>query len=107
MGTLPNYSYEAYNTPEVRQIRIPQQEWTDGSPPLGESGLPVAEGVVEWFDLQSGNGMIDWEGKKIFFNFTAIPGQGYRTIAAGSAVKFEIVENKTGLSTRNVQMVED
>jgi len=107
METLPNYSYEAYDTPEVRRIRIPQQEWRDGPPRLGESGLPVAQGVVEWFDVQSGNGMINWEGKKIFFNFTAIPGQGYRTVAAGSAVNFEIVDNKTGLSARNVRTIED
>lgn len=67
----------------------------------------MAQGVVEWFDVQSGNGMINWEGKKIFFNFTAIPGQGYRTVTAGSAVNFEIVDNKTGLSARNVRTIED
>ncbi len=35
MQTNSNYSYEDYNTPEVRQIRIPQQEWTNGTPLLG------------------------------------------------------------------------
>ena len=107
METFSNYKYEAYNTPEALQIRIPQQEWIDGAPPLGQSGLPVAEGVVDRFDVRSGNGMISWEGKEIFFNFTAIPGDGYRTIAPGTAVRFEIVENKTGSSARNVQIVED
>ena len=103
--TFSNYSYEAYNTPEVRQIRIPQQEWIDGPLPLGDSGLPVTEGTVRWFDLQSGNGMIDRDGDDIFFNFTAIPGEGYRTIVPGTAVRFEIVENKTGLTARNIQPV--
>lgn len=105
METLSNYAYEAYNTPEARQIRIPQQAWADGAPPLGASDLPVAQGVVRWFDLNSGNGVIDRAGEEIFFNFTAIPGKGYRTILPGTVVQFEVVENITGLTARNVQVV--
>src|SRR2546430_6270286 len=100
-----DYRYEAYDTPEVRQIRIPQQEWATGTPPLGTSGLPVAQGVVRWFDLNAGIGMIaqDGSGEDVFFHFTALPGQGYRTIRTGTPVKFEIVESKTGPAARNVQ----
>jgi peroxiredoxin/cold shock CspA family protein len=105
METRSDYRYEAYNTPAVKQIRIPQQAWADGSTPLGASGLPVGQGIVHWFDLQSGNGMILRDGTKdqIFFNFTAIPGEGYRTLPAGTSVKFEIVESRAGLTARNVQ----
>jgi cold shock CspA family protein/peroxiredoxin len=105
METLSYYTYEAYDTPAVRRIRIPQQEWADGAPPLGASGLPVAHGVVRWFDLSSGNGMIvrDDTGEEVFFNFTAIPGSGYRTIRAGTLVTFEVVENPTGPTARNIQ----
>jgi peroxiredoxin len=46
MENRSDYRYEAYDTPEVRQIRIPQQEWANGAPPLGASGLPVGRGVV-------------------------------------------------------------
>ena len=105
METRSDYRYEAYDTPEVRQIRIPQQEWATGTPPLGTSGLPVAQGVVRWFDLNAGIGMIaqDGSGEDVFFHFTALPGQGYRTIRPGTPVKFEIVESKTGPAARNVQ----
>ena len=105
METRSDYRYEAYNTPEIKQIRIPQQDWLEGSPPLGKNGLTIAQGIVRWFDLQSGNGMIARDGtsEEIFFNFTAIPGEGYRTLQAGTSVKFEIVENKTGLTARNIQ----
>jgi cold shock CspA family protein/peroxiredoxin len=105
MATLAYYSYEAYDTPAVRRIRIPQQEWAAGAPPLGASGLPVARGVVRWFDLVTGNGGIAPEdgGDEVFFNFTAIPGQGYRTIHAGTSVAFELVENPTGQTARNIQ----
>src|SRR5919205_36363 len=93
MESRTDYRYEAYDTPQVRQIRIPQQEWADGAPPLGSNGLPVAEGVVRWFDFNAGVGMIARDGfdEDVFFHFTALPGQGYRTIKPGTTVKFELV----------------
>jgi len=45
----------------------------------------------------------DGSGEDVFFHFTALPGQGYRTIRPGTPVKFEIVESKTGPAARNVQ----
>jgi cold shock CspA family protein/peroxiredoxin len=107
METRADYRYEAYTAPEVQQIRIPQQEWADGAPPLGATGLPVAQGIVRWFDPNAGIGMIarDESGEDVFFHFTAIPGQGYRTIRPGTAVKFEIVESRNGLTARNIQQI--
>jgi len=94
----------------VRQIRIPQQDWAAGPPPPGANGLPVVQGVVRWFDLNAGIGMIARDGSgesndDVFFHFTALPGQGYRTIRPGTAVKFEIVENKNGPTARNIQKI--
>ncbi len=107
METRSDYRYEQYTTPEVQQIRIPQQEWADGTPPLGVNGLAVAKGVVRWFDLNAGVGMIarDGSGEEVFFHFTALPGQGYRTIRPGVPVKFEVVENRTGPTARNIQRI--
>ena len=109
MATQSNYRYEAYDTPEVRQIRIPQQEWIHGAPPLGGSGLPVAQGVVRWFDVNTGNGAIarDDTDEDVFFNFTAIPGEGYRTLKPGTSVQFEIIEGKFGSTARNIQKQKD
>jgi cold shock CspA family protein/peroxiredoxin len=108
MAARMDYDYAAYTTPEVRRIRIPQQEWAEGTPPLGASGLPVAEGVVKWFDPAAGVGMIATDesgsGGEVFFHFTAIPGQGYRTITPGIRVRFEVVENASGPSARNIQL---
>jgi cold shock CspA family protein/peroxiredoxin len=105
MEMLSYYPYEVWNTPEVKAVRIPQSEWLDGAPPLGANGLAVASGVVTRFDLASGNGTIraDETGEDIFFNFTAIPGEGYRTISADTRVRFEIVDNATGRTARNIQ----
>jgi peroxiredoxin len=38
MESRSDYRYEAYTTPEVQQIRIPQQEWADGAPQVGANG---------------------------------------------------------------------
>jgi cold shock CspA family protein/peroxiredoxin len=108
MQTRKDYTWEAYTTEIVRKIRIPQQVWRNSPPPLGESGLPVATGIVQTFDPAEGYGTIlrDGEGDEIFFSFTAIPGAGYRTIAPGTRVAFELVENSTGLTARNLQIQE-
>ncbi|HEX6477807.1 MAG TPA: cold shock domain-containing protein [Ktedonobacteraceae bacterium] len=108
METRSDYRYEAYDTPKVRQIRIPQQEWVNGSPALGANGLPIAQGVVRWFDPNAGIGMIAREGSsdEVFFHFTALPGEGYRTIRAGVPVQFEIVQGRAGLAARNIQRLD-
>jgi cold shock CspA family protein/peroxiredoxin len=129
METRADYRYQAYATPLVRRVRIPQQEWAGGAPPLGASGLPVAQGVVRWFDAPNGIGMIvpdasestdgqenreaadenggTSEGREdVFFHFTAIPGEGYRTLHAGERVRFEVVETDRGKAARNIQRLD-
>ena len=107
METRSDYRYEAYDTPEARSIRIPQQAWEHGTPELGANGLPVAQGIVSWFDIGAGSGIItrSGSGEEVFFNFTAIPGQGYRTVRAGTRVQFEVVEHENGSTARNIQTI--
>jgi len=109
MESRSDYRYEAYDTPEVGKIRIPQQEWANGTPSLGANGLPIAQGVISWFDLNAGIGMIAREGsgEDVFFHFTALPGQGYRTIRPGIPVQFEVVETRTGPTARNIQQIKE
>jgi len=106
MESRKDYCYEAYDTPEVKSIRIPQQEWAGGTPePLGANGLPVARGVVASFDVDAGVGAISTDASEedVFFSFTAIPGEGYRTLGPGTPVEFEVVDHPTGPTARNVQ----
>ncbi len=109
MEARSDYSYETYNVPAVRCIRIPQQEWNAGNPPLGANGLPVARGVVRWFDVEAGVGMIlsDISDDDVFFHFTSIPGEGNRTLSPGALVRFEVVEGEAGPTARNVQKEEE
>jgi cold shock CspA family protein len=39
----------------------------------------------------------------VFFHFTAIPGEGYRTVRPGTLVRFEVVDSAAGLTARTVQ----
>jgi cold shock CspA family protein/peroxiredoxin len=105
MQSRSDYRYEAYNTPAAKSVRIPQQAWAAGAPPLGASGLPVARGVVRQFDVEAGVGAItsDSPDEEVFFHFTAIPGEGYRTVRPGTSVRFEVVDSAAGLTARNVQ----
>ena len=105
MSERSAYRYEAHDMPEAKKVRIPQQEWIDGAPQLGANGLPVARGVVRSFDLDAGVGEIESDASEngVFFNFTAIPGEGYRTLKPGTPVGFEIVENEAGPTARNIQ----
>lgn len=106
MSKLSYYSYDAYNTEHVKKIRVPQYTWEKGTPELGASGNEVQSGQVKEFNLNSGNGMISSDdGVEFFFNFTAIPGEGYRTVRAGQRVNFEIVDTKTGPVAFNIQLV--
>ena len=103
MRSRSDYRYEAYDAPAVKSIRIPQQEWSGGVQPT--NGVPVARGVVRWFDVEAGVGAItsDSLDKEVFFHFTAIPGEGYRTVRSGTPVRFEVVDSAAGLTARNVR----
>ncbi len=101
MRGLSYYPYDVWDIDDVKQIRIPQTAWRDG---IYDENLATETGIVHTFDIQSGNGMIQHNvtGDLIFFNFTSIPGEGYRTVRAGLQVRFEIVETATGLVARNI-----
>ncbi len=105
MEARADYRYEAYTDPDVLKVRIPQQAWADGTPELGASGLPVARGIVRRFDAAAGVGTIARgdTGEEIFFHFTAIPGEGYRTMAPDTPVRFEVVAGRAGPTARNIQ----
>jgi cold shock CspA family protein/peroxiredoxin len=105
MSGRSDYGYGAPDTPEAKKIRIPQQQWNDGAPPLGANGLHVAWGVVRSFDVDAGVGEIESDASErgVFSHFTAIPGEGYRTLQSGTPVAFEFVENETSTTARNIQ----
>jgi len=61
-------------------------------------------GVVKWFSNQKGYGFItrDNGGKDVFVHHSAIVGEGYKTLAEGQKVKFQIVQTDKGDQASNV-----
>jgi len=66
----------------------------------------MPEGQVKWFSEKKGYGFIQQDGgKDLFFHYTAIPGDGFKSLREGQKVRFEIEETSKGLSAKNVQII--
>ena len=60
-------------------------------------------GKVKWFNAEKGFGFIAVEdGDDIFVHFSAIQGDGYKTLDEGQEVEFEVVEGNRGPQAANV-----
>ncbi len=63
----------------------------------------MAEGTVKWFDDSKGFGFISQEGgKDLFVHYSAIQREGFRSLAEGDHVSFEVVEGPKGPQAANV-----
>jgi CspA family cold shock protein len=66
----------------------------------------VAEGQVKWFNEKKGYGFIQQEdGKDLFVHYTAIQGDGFKSLKEGQKVRFEIEEIPKGPKAKNVQIM--
>ncbi len=64
----------------------------------------MAQGTVKWFNDAKGFGFIrvDGQDKDIFVHHSAIKAEGFRTLAEGESVEFELIEGNKGLKAENV-----
>ncbi|GGI09901.1 MULTISPECIES: cold-shock protein [Bacillaceae] len=60
-------------------------------------------GKVKWFNSEKGFGFIQTEGgNDVFVHFSAIQGEGFKTLEEGQEVSFEIIEGNRGPQAANV-----
>ncbi len=63
-------------------------------------------GTVKWFNGEKGFGFISVEGEDdVFVHFSAIQGDGYKTLDEGQAVEFEVVQGDRGPQAANVAKI--
>ncbi|MDX8360337.1 MULTISPECIES: cold-shock protein CspD [Bacillaceae] len=64
----------------------------------------MAQGKVKWFNAEKGFGFIEVEGgDDVFVHFSAIQGDGFKTLEEGQEVSFDIEEGNRGPQAANVQ----
>ena len=63
----------------------------------------MEKGTVKWFNSEKGFGFIEVEGgDDIFVHFSAITGDGFKSLEEGQSVEFDIVEGNRGAQAANV-----
>jgi CspA family cold shock protein len=63
-------------------------------------------GTVKWFSPEKGYGFISVDGgKDVFVHYSAIAGNGFRSLQEGQKVQFEIVEGRKGPQAANVTVI--
>jgi len=63
----------------------------------------MATGKVKWFNDSKGFGFIETEGSEdVFVHFSAIQGDGYRSLKEGAEVEFNVVKDAKGPRAENV-----
>ena len=86
---------------QLRQGRAPPVVAGAGS---GMKKVMMAQGTVKWFNADKGYGFIAVEGgPDVFVHFSAITGDGYRSLQEGQKVEFDITQGQKGPQAENVR----
>ena len=71
--------------------------------PLGNMEKKMAEGTVKWFNDAKGFGFIEQDnGPDVFVHFSEIQGDGFKSLAEGDRVTFEVTQGQKGPQSANV-----
>lgn len=68
----------------------------------------MAEGKVKWFNDRKGFGFIEQDsGQDLFVHHSAIAGEGFKSLAEGDRVSFDVVQGPKGPAAENVRKLKD
>ncbi|HEX4491980.1 MAG TPA: cold-shock protein [Acidimicrobiia bacterium] len=66
----------------------------------------MATGSVKWFNAEKGYGFISrTDGADVFVHYSAIQGNGYRTLTEGQNVEFDVGPGRKGEEAQNVRVI--
>ncbi len=67
----------------------------------------MAQGKVKWFNDAKGFGFVQQDGgPDVFVHYTAIASEGFRSLAEGDRVEFEVKQGPKGLQAANVRKIQ-
>ena len=73
---------------------------------LQQGSKALATGSVKWFNAEKGYGFISrTDGPDVFVHYSAIQGQGYRTLTEGQNVEFDVGPGRKGEEAQNVRLI--
>jgi CspA family cold shock protein len=68
--------------------------------------MATTQGTVKWFNAEKGYGFIEREGASdVFVHFSAIQGDGYRSLNEGQRVEFDVAPGRKGEEAQNVRPI--
>ncbi len=74
--------------------------------PGAEEGVKAVNGTVKWFNEGKGYGFITPdEGPDVFVHFSAIVAEGFKTLAEGQRVEFDVEQGPKGPQAKNVRAI--
>ena len=77
-----------------------------GGPPPRTKEERLAQGTVKWFSNEKGYGFIARaDGEDVFVHYSAVQGDGYKTLNEGQEVEFDVVDGPKGEQAANVRAV--
>jgi CspA family cold shock protein len=66
----------------------------------------MAQGTVKWFNADKGYGFVEVDGgKDVFVHYSAIHGDGYRSLDQGQRVEFDITQSDRGPQAESVRLL--
>jgi CspA family cold shock protein len=66
----------------------------------------ATQGTVKFFNAEKGYGFIEREGgDDVFVHFSAIQGEGYRSLEDGQRVEFDVAQGRKGEEAQNVRVI--
>jgi cold shock protein len=69
-------------------------------------GFLMEKGTVKWFNSEKGFGFIEREGADdVFVHFSAITGDGFKSLEEGQRVQFDVVKGQRGMQAENVSKI--
>jgi CspA family cold shock protein len=74
--------------------------------PQGNMEFKMAEGTVKWFNDAKGFGFIEQDnGPDVFVHFSEVQGDGFKSLAEGDRVNFDVTQGQKGPQSSNVRKI--